>query len=345
MDPSRTYEYEDAVYGHISFCPDVMSGATDDPILVKSDGWPTYHLASVVDDTEMRITHVLRGEEWIPSMPKHLALYEALGVQAPVFAHLPLLINADGTKLSKRSGDVRVADYIERGWESETLNNLVALTGYRHGHADHDVKTMPELISHFDLHRISHTRATLPLDKLVFLNKHHLARKLEEAQTSEAMRYALASRLRPILSETFGPAVAGMTDEYIVRVAALGQQRVDTLNQVPLHMSYLFVEPRWDSDTCKEFRASVPTASFRHVVREACAFFLQTKDVHREWVSWMKGMAKQVDGGKTAVQKSVRIALTGERAGPPVADIADILGTERVAQRLNAALAWDEQHN
>ena len=144
-----------------------MGGVTDDPIIIKSDGWPTYHLATQVDLTEMRIRLVLRGEEWIPSMRKHLALYEALGAKPPIFVHLPLLINADGTKLSKRSGDVRVADYMEQGWEPETLVNLVALTGYSYAnleHADHDVKTMNELIRDFELTRISHPRATLPMD-------------------------------------------------------------------------------------------------------------------------------------------------------------------------------------
>ena len=105
-----TIEHDDLVYGRLTFQPDKIAGISDDPIIVKSDGWPTYHLASVVDDTEMRITHVLRGEEWLPSVPKHLALYQALGVAPPKFAHLPLLINADGSKLSKRTGDVRVED-------------------------------------------------------------------------------------------------------------------------------------------------------------------------------------------------------------------------------------------
>ena len=98
MDPSRTFSYTDGVYGPMSFRPDAMGGVSDDPIIMKSDGWPTYHLASVVDDTEMAITHVLRGEEWLPSMPKHLALYEAIEAPPPTFVHLPLLINADGSK-------------------------------------------------------------------------------------------------------------------------------------------------------------------------------------------------------------------------------------------------------
>ena len=347
MDPQRTYVYDDVVYGTMKFRPDVMSGATDDPIILKSDGWPTYHLASVVDDTEMRITHVLRGEEWIPSMPKHLALYEALGTPPPVFVHLPLLVNADGTKLSKRSGDVRVTDYQERGWEPETLVNLVALTGYSHAdvdRADQDVKTMDELTEQFDLTRISHTRSTLPLDKLAYLNKHHLRCKLERARDCEKTRYNIVNiRLRPILDRMFGAdAMRDISDDYVLRVAMLGQQRVDTLLQVPERMAYMFTEPNWNSRTCRDFRATVPTASFQHVVMAAQALFQQTRDIHADWPAWMATQASQVAGGKAAVQKSLRIALSGERAGPPVAEIAEVLGLHRAAERLAAALAWDE---
>lgn len=207
MEAGRAFTYEDVVYGRMHFRPDVMSGATDDPILIKSDGWPTYHLASVVDDTEMRISHVLRGEEWIPSMPKHLALYEALEVRPPQFVHLPLLINPDGTKLSKRTGDVRVEDYRQQGWEPETLVNLVALTGYSHQEMqgkEPDVKTMKQLIEHFDLGRISHSRATLPLDKLAFLNRKYLHAKLEHAKNNAAERSALLLRLRAALDKELG---------------------------------------------------------------------------------------------------------------------------------------------
>lgn len=212
MEPGRVFTYEDVVYGHMNFRPDVMSGLTEDPILMKSDGWPTYHLASVVDDTEMHISHVLRGEEWIPSMPKHLALYEALGVQTPQFAHLPLLINADGTKLSKRSGDVRVEDYWRQGWEPETLVNLVALTGYSHQDVksmDQDVKSMEQLIENFDLGRISHSRATLPLGKLGFLNRKHLHAKLEQARKDATMKSSILSRLRTALDRDLGSRYVG----------------------------------------------------------------------------------------------------------------------------------------
>lgn len=358
MEAGRVFTYEDVVYGRMNFRPDIMSGATDDPILMKSDGWPTYHLASVVDDTEMRISHVLRGEEWIPSMPKHLALYEALDVPAPQFVHLPLLINADGSKLSKRSGDVRVEDYWKQGWEPETLVNLVALTGYSHQDVqdmDQDVKTMEQLIENFELGRISHSRATLPLDKLVFLNRKHLHAKLERATNDATTRSFILNRLRTALGRDLGSryvggyliiysAVCNNSDEYILRVATLGQQRVDTLEEIPSKMSYLFREPQWDSDACRKFRGSIPTESFRHIVKSAGQFFAQTKNVQGEWPTWMERQAKHVMGGKVTVQKSARIALTGERMGPPVAEIAQLLGLDRAVQRCKDVLAWDELH-
>lgn len=134
MDPVD-WTLQDLVFGKVDFPADSRA---EDPILLKSSGWPTYHLASVVDDHDLGITHVLRGEEWLPSVPRHLALYEAFGWTPPAFAHLPLLINADGSKLSKRfkgnQVDVLVRDFIDKGYEPEALINFVALMGYNHHH-------------------------------------------------------------------------------------------------------------------------------------------------------------------------------------------------------------------
>ena len=357
MDPTRTYTYRDVVYGELRFPPD--ASVADDPILVKSDGWPTYHLASVVDDTEMRITHVLRGEEWIPSMPKHLALYEALQLVPPHFVHLPLLVNADGSKLSKRSGDVRVEDYRSRGYEPETLVNLVALTGYSHvapaDADDRDVMSMDDLVAHFDLERISHSRATLPLDKLAFLNRRHLALKLDAAATDAAARRNMLTRLRP----AFAPYTKTASDDRLLHAAELGkvrnsfgeltQHRADTLPEIPAQVAYIFREPDWAAEECARFRASVPTASFRRVVGAAQTFFANADPsdgaagIHAQLQAWMPTVLDPpLAGGKAAVQKSLRIALTGMRAGPPIADVASALGLDHAAARLARALAWDK---
>ena len=322
MDPSRTFSYTDGVYGPMSFRPDAMGGVSDDPIIMKSDGWPTYHLASVVDDTEMAITHVLRGEEWLPSMPKHLALYEAIEAPPPTFVHLPLLINADGSKLSKRSGDVRVEDYEKRGFEPEALVNLVALTGYNHqGESEEsDVMGLAQLVRQFDLGRISHSRATLPTDKLPFLNRRHLAAKMQEpARHDENL-----ARLRPLFAE-IGAGEASA--DALLQAALLGCQRVDTIDELPQSVAYLFREPQWADEGCRAFRASVPTASFgtfriSHtdaVLHGAQALFSgisvwDKATLHAALQRWMKEqVAAKLGGGRAAVQKSLRIALSGQK--------------------------------
>jgi glutamyl-tRNA synthetase len=137
---------DDLVRGVVTF----QNGQIDDQVLLKSDGYPTYHLANVVDDHLMQITHVIRGEEWLPSTPKHLLLYRYLGWDAPQFAHLPLLLNPDRSKLSKRQGDVAVEDYRAKGYLPEALVNFVALLGWSKGD-DQELFSLEALIDHFSL--------------------------------------------------------------------------------------------------------------------------------------------------------------------------------------------------
>lgn len=360
MERVGAIEYGDLVYGHLKFRPDKPAGVSDDPILLKSDGWPTYHLANAVDDTEMRITHVLRGEEWLPSMPKHLALYAALGVPAPQFAHLPLLINADGTKLSKRTGDVHVESYRARGYEPEALINLVALTGYNHQHDaapadpgamdDKDVMTMAQLEATFELGNISHARATLPMVKLPFLNRRHLATKIAASHESPDVRTGVLGRLRQAVDTHFGDN-ARFSDALLLSAADLASQRAETLEAMPAEVSYLFTDPTWDAKECVKFRKSVPSATFRTVLNEASTWaekadFSDTAALHDALQAWIGQMAEReppLEGGRAAVQKTLRIALTGRRAGPPVADIAALLGREQTIARLQAAREYDER--
>ena len=150
----------------------------DDQVLIKSDGYPTYHLANVVDDHLMEITHVIRGEEWLSSTPKHVILYDYFGWDKPVFAHLPLLLNPDKSKLSKRQGDVAVEDYREKGYLKEALINFVALLGWNYGD-DKEVYEMDELIQKFSLERVHKAGAVFNLEKLNWLNFEHLRKKTD----------------------------------------------------------------------------------------------------------------------------------------------------------------------
>lgn len=212
-------------------------GFTNDPILLKSDGFPTYHLASVVDDTHMQISHVLRGEvgvllnvlfskltnssqEWLSSMPIHLALYKALEHPPPNFAHLPLLINPDGSKLSKRSGDVSVDTYQANQWEPEALINFTALMGWNALRtADptnpSDFLSIQSLIDRFDLRDVPHRRAAMFTGKLQFLNKQHLGKKVEQGDKG------VLDRFRAMLDLHLFVDGFQFDDEYLLHVLIL----------------------------------------------------------------------------------------------------------------------------
>lgn len=165
--PYETIEFTDHVRGKVQF----EGKNIDDQVLVKSDGFPTYHLANVVDDHHMEITHVIRGEEWLPSTPKHIALYKAFGWNHPEYAHLPLLLNTDRTKLSKRQGDVAVEDYIQKGYLKEAIINFVAFLGWNPGGGEEkEIYTLEELVDAFSLEKVHKSGAVFNLEKLDWFN-------------------------------------------------------------------------------------------------------------------------------------------------------------------------------
>ncbi|KAF8823996.1 hypothetical protein HHX47_DHR9000440 [Lentinula edodes] len=216
----------DIVYGYVR---DAHLSLATDPVLLKSDLFPTYHLASVVDDHEMGITHVLRGEEWLPSLPLHLDLYTHLNLTPPQFAHIPILLNPDRTKMSKRSGDVQVVDYMHRGWEPQAILNWLALAGWGAKHeatapitdgSDTDsssssrpssphrledapdsthLMTIDEMISDFDLSALTHRSSVLDGTKLEYINKHHLMRTWSTPEGLDK----LANRVHGHLKDAF----------------------------------------------------------------------------------------------------------------------------------------------
>lgn len=248
--PAHTTTFDDAVYGTLRFPYDK---GHEDPILVKSDGWPTYHLANVVDDAEMGITHVLRGEEWLPSMPIHLALYDALDIVPPRFVHLPLLINPDGSKLSKRHADVHVQSYRQSGYEPEAMLNFVALMGFnwhREALSDADsgtseVFSMDEMIREFTLERIAQSRACPNLSKLQFLNRQHLSDKLR----SDDKREEVADRLLALIKEKNSNAV--WADRVSVGqrslIADVILSRSQSLEEAAADATALFEDPMYDN--------------------------------------------------------------------------------------------------
>ena len=162
----RTY---DKLRGEVIFDLSLI----DDPIIIKSDGFPTYHFANVVDDHYMKISHVIRGEEWLPSLPKHILLYESFGWETPHFIHLPLLLNPDKTKLSKRQGDVDVDIFLEKGYLKETIINFIALLGW-HPNNDEEIFNINQLIKNFSINRIQKSGAIFDIKKLDWMNTQYI---------------------------------------------------------------------------------------------------------------------------------------------------------------------------
>lgn len=161
--------FNDLIRGDVNF----DTATIDDQVLMKSDNFPTYHLANVIDDHLMEITHVIRGEEWLPSTPKHLLLYRAFGWAPPNFAHIPLLLNKDKSKLSKRQGDVSVESYLEKGYSPEAILNFIALLGWHPGDgAEEEIFTLEDLIEKFSLERVHKAGAIFDLEKLNWFNFH-----------------------------------------------------------------------------------------------------------------------------------------------------------------------------
>jgi glutamyl-tRNA synthetase len=175
VEQNHTIKFDDIIREHVEF----ESNNIDDQVLIKSDGYPTYHLANVVDDHLMKITHVIRGEEWLSSTPKHVLLYDAYEWERPIFAHLPLLLNPDRSKLSKRQGDVAVEDYRDKGFLKDALVNFVALLGWNAGD-DKEFYYMDELVSNFALERVNKSGAVFDLQKLNWLNAEHLRKKTNQ---------------------------------------------------------------------------------------------------------------------------------------------------------------------
>ena len=166
---NRKFSFFDLIRGEV----EMDSSQSDDQVLLKSDGFPTYHLASVVDDHFMQISHIIRGEEWLSSTPKHIFLYECLGWKAPKWVHLPLILNPDRTKLSKRMNDVSVDNYLAKGYLREAIVNFVALLGW-HPADDRELFTLEELCDVFSLKRVNKANAIFDLAKLDWMNGHYL---------------------------------------------------------------------------------------------------------------------------------------------------------------------------
>ncbi|MDZ7624332.1 MAG: glutamate--tRNA ligase [Ignavibacteriaceae bacterium] len=297
----------------------------DDQVLLKSDGYPTYHLANVVDDHLMGITHVIRGEEWLSSTPKHIILYDYFGWEKPVFAHLPLLLNPDKSKLSKRQGDVAVEDYREKGYLKEALINFVALLGWNFGD-DKEFYEMDELIEKFSLERVHKAGAVFNLEKLNWLNFEHLRRKPD----SEVLKMLRAEIAKSEFSSNI------YNDEYLLKVIAAMKERVSFVKEYLTKSPYFFQAPEIYEEQNLKKRWKEDSAELLNKLKER---FEKLENPSKEdFERALDEIANGLDVNKGKLVHPLRIAVSGVGEGPGVYDIVSVLGKEETISRINAAL-------
>lgn len=304
--------YEDSIKGRItSPWADV-----DDQVLLKSDGFPTYHLANVVDDHLMEITHVIRGDEWMSSTPKHVYLYEAFGWKAPTFMHMPLLLGKDGKKLSKRKNPTSIFFYRDSGYLPEAFVNFLTLMGYSMP-GDREVYALDEIIKEFDYKRIGVSGAVFDVQKLDWINQQYLIKNIPVDKLWDRIK-----------KWTFN-------DEFMQKLMPLIHSRIKTFGDFIDLCEFLFINHLHYTPELFQQKETSP---------EQCAMILQAMiwhmDEHEDWgstgVSQASRALAEIFGvnHKKVVMPLLFASLTGKLQGPPLFDSAGLLGKDRVRARL-----------
>lgn len=316
---------DDLIRGMVEF--DVTR--IDDQVLIKSDGFPTYHLANVVDDHLMGVTHVIRGEEWLPSTPKHALLYSYFNWTPPRFAHLPLLLNPDRSKMSKRrmqdgkQVDVFVEEYRKRGYLPEALVNFVALLGWNPG-TEQEIFSLEELASEFSIERVGKAGAIFDIAKLDWMNGTYIRSLPPET---------LARRIRPFVEEA---GVTGVSDEYLLAASQLMKERCETLTCLTTSALYLFRDPEtYDEQSRKKNWKPESAPHLRELMKDLA---LLGPFTHEEIERIVRATAERLGVGAGKLIHPLRLALTGVSAGPGLFELMTVLGKETCLRRVERAV-------
>ncbi|KKQ41185.1 MAG: Glutamate-tRNA ligase GltX [Candidatus Magasanikbacteria bacterium GW2011_GWA2_37_8] len=316
-------KFNDLIRGEVVF----ENKLVDDQVILKSDGFPTYHLAVVVDDHLMEITHVIRGDEWMSSTPKHLVLYEMFGWQPPLFAHLPLLLNPDKSKLSKRQGDVAVEDYIKKGYLPEAIINFIAFLGWNPGD-ERELFSLEELIKEFSLEKVTKSGAVFNLEKLDWYNKEYLKRMDNEE---------LAGICRSLMMEKYG--ITNYELGIMGKILALEKERATTLIELVENVKFVFELPNYDSSILIWKKSNLEEAKniLQGLINSLDTFSVQDWDkttLEQKVGEWIK----EKGFGNGNVLSPLRVALSGQQNSPGPFEIAEVLGKEETINRLQTAI-------
>lgn len=317
LPADRDIVFDDMIKGRIT----INTNDMDDQVLIKADGFPTYHFAVVVDDHLMGITHIVRGDEWISSTPKHIFLYEALGFEKPTFVHLPTVLNKNGKKLSKRNDDASVEDFRLKGYLPEALVNYLALVGWS-PESNEEILSMEEMIEQFSFERVSKSGGVFDVDKLDWVNAQYI-RKMEVSE--------LAKLVKPYLVE------AGFVKEDVCScrlelITKTFQESISRLPQIVEQSRFLFEKVEIEAEAME-----MRNVAHIEILKEKIKEELENINVIDEEIS--KGFMKKIQKASGFKGKDlympVRALLTGQVHGPELSNILEILGKEEILNRLS----------
>jgi len=318
--------FDDLIRGRIETKNQVL----DDLVLLKSDGFPTYHLANVVDDHLMKISHVIRGEEWISSTPRHIILYGAFGWKPPEFAHVPVILAPGGGKLSKRHGATMVREFIEKGYLSEAVLNFIALLGW-----SLDDKTqlfsMSDLIRDFDITRVNRAAAVFSYEKLDWFNGVYIRSKSPDQLYELVLPY--------LEKEGIVSSKNGKQKEYLLRILPLVRERLKLLSEITDHV-WFFFDDRFeirDPDALipKKLTANDAVLILQSAIRKLdTADFRNDTDIEAALRVLVDGLGLKVG----QVFMTLRVAVTGTKVSPGLFETMRVLGKERVLARMKDAV-------
>ena len=332
----RDIIFQDLIRGEIK----INSNQIDDQVLLKSDGFPTYHLAVVVDDHDMKITHIMRGEEWLPSTPKHILLYEAFGWEPPVYAHIPVYLNPDGKgKMSKRKGDVSAQSYLQKGYLPEALLNFFMILGWT-PQDQRDLVTLKEYVTEFNPSDISKKSVAFDIKKLNWLNGIYIRKLYEQgnlahfwlAEKHHVSQLSLEQRIARFLPSDF-------PYEKLAAILALVYERLERLDQVEELSSFFYRDFAYDEEWKKLILKKADSSLISRQVNE---LLIVLQDLPELTVANLeekiRGLQEKNDYHKGQYFMMLRLAVTGRKVSPPLFESMAVLGKELVLKRLHSAI-------
>jgi len=315
--------FTDFIHGPIT----VDTSLFETLVLMKSDGTPTYNFACVVDDAEMAITHVIRGDDHIANTPKQLVLYRALGLTPPQYAHIPLIVGADRARLSKRQGATSVSDYREVGYLPEAFVNYLALLGWSPG-GNRELVPPAELVELFDLARVRKTAAQFDQQKLDWLNSQYI-KQADVARLTDLCAERLIAK--GLLTPTYDRA-------WLSRIVKLLQDRLKTLQDLEEQHAFFFADPpTYEPEAVEQFLHRNGVMEYLSALKDRLANLsaFETEDVERT----TRDLIAQRNLPAKELIHPTRVAVTGRAVSPPLFDVMAVLGKDRVLKRLEYAIS------